>query len=309
MREGFLTKNIDLVTKIQVPVAESQGQCREQLRLENNLFSIEGEPYFLKETHTVFQSTDPNEDTEYRSIPTQELEFCDSISGSPLITCPRERVRQRGVYEEELVNGNVTQDCLTKLIRWDSDRPFIQQRGRSLEFVVHVPSHLSPTVTCPHSPRRGWSTSTAKGLLNVVPPPFCTIHVGELSYLAVAAMAKTRIYGNFQGDMLGQSVQHLASSMDLEWTEVQEALQRLKDAHVTMQEVFDDAQQTTTGKTWAYVQKRLWVIVATLLAVVALVGGGVLGLRMLWQYKDVWSSLPVRVNQLINSGESFKSKT
>ena len=308
MRNGFLTKVIDLVTNIQVPVAKSQGQCWEQLKLENNLFSIEDEPYFLEETYTVFRSTDPDTPTEYRSIPNKELKFCDSIPGVPLMTCPRERVRQRGVCEEELVKGSLVEDCLTKLVRWDSKQPFIQQRGRSLEFVVFVPSHLSLTVTCPHSPRRDWSTSNAKGILTVVPPPFCTLHVGELSYLAVAAMAKTRIHGNFQGDLLNQAVQDLANSMELDWADVQESLQRLEDAHVTMREVFDDAQHTMTGQAWNYVQGKLWGITATLLAVVALFGGGTLSVWAIRRYKGLWKSLPERVTQLVTMGETSRAR-
>ena len=306
MRPGFLTKTVDLVAKVQVPVAKSQGQCWEQLKLENKLFSIEGEPYLLEESHTVFRSTDLESRTEYRSIPNSELKFCDSVVGAPLMTCPRERVREWGVCEEELVKGGLVKDCLTKLVRWDNTQPYIQQRGRSLEFVVFVPSHLSLTVTCPHSPRRGWSTSAAKGMLIVVPPPFCTIHVGELSYLAVAAMAKARTHGNFQGDLLNQAVQELANSMDIDWTEVQESLQRLEDAHVTLREVFDDAQLTTTGQAWDYVQSKLWGIIATLLAIGTLTGGGMLSIWVARRYKTLWKGLPARVSQLVSISDNSR---
>ena len=309
MRPGFLTKTVDLVAKVQVPVAKSQGQCWEQLKLENKLFSIEGEPYLLEESHTVFRSTDLESRTEYRSIPNSELKFCDSVVGAPLMTCPRERVREWGVCEEELVKGGLVKDCLTKLVRWDNTQPYIQQRGRSLEFVVFVPSHLSLTVTCPHSPRRGWSTSAAKGMLIVVPPPFRTIHVGELSYLAVAAMAKARTHGNFQGDLLNQAVQELANSMDIDWTEVQESLQRLEDAHVTLREVFDDAQLTTTGQAWDYVQSKLWGIIATLLAIGTLTGGGMLSIWVARRYKNLWKGLPARVSQLVSISDNSRVRS
>ena len=308
MRTGFLTKTVDLVAKIQVPVAKSQGQCWEQLRLENHLFSIEGEPYLLEESHTIFRSTDPDSQTEYRSIPNQELKFCDSIPGPPMITCPRERVRKWGVCEEELVKGGLVEDCLPKLVRWDSNQPYIQQRGRSLEFIVFVPSHLNLMVTCPHSPRRGWSTSTAKGILTVIPPPFCTIHVGELSHLAVAAMAKARVHGNFQGDLLNQAVKELANDMDLDWDEVKESLQRLEEAHVTMREVFDDAQLTVVGQAWTYFQGKSWGIVGTLLAGMAITGGGVLCIWVIHRYKAIWRSLPDKVTQWITIGDGSRVK-
>ena len=303
MRANFLTTTLDLVTKIQIPVARTQGQCWEQLRLDNNLFVIEGEPYQLEETHTVFRGTNAETPSDYASIPTSELKYCDTIKGVPLITCPRERIRKRGVCEEELMKGKLNKDCLHKLKRWDNTVPFIQQRGQSLEFIVYVPAHMSLVVTCPQSPRREWSASANKGLLVVVPPPFCTLHLGELHHLALAGMVKTRTRGNFQGDMLDNSVQALANLMDIDWGEVQGALHRLEEAHITLREVFDEASKTPTDDAWNYIRPRVWGVIATILALVTLAGGVVCGLGAMRHNKGLWQELQGRVTRLLGTDE------
>ena len=303
MRANFLTTTLDLVTKIQVPVAQTQGPCWEQLKLDNNLFVIEGEPYQLEETHTVFRSTNAETPSDYKSIPTAELKYCNTIKGIPLITCPRERIRKRGVCEEELMKGKLNKDCLHKLRRWDSTRPFIQQRGRSLEFIVYVPTHMSLVVTCPQSPRREWSAAVNKGLLVVVPPPFCTLHLGELHHLVVAGMVKARTRGNFQGDMLDHSVQSLAHLMDIEWGEIQEAIHRLEEAHVTLQEVFSEARKTPTDDAWSYIRPRLWGVIATLLALIALTGGTVCVLWIKQHHRGLWEELQDNVSRLLGMDE------
>ena len=306
MRSDFLTSTLDMVAKIQVPVARTQGRCWEQLKLDNNLFVIEGEPYRLEETHTVFRSTDTEGPSEHRSIPTSELKYCDDIKGVPLITCPRERIQKRGVCEEELMDGKLNEDCLHKLKRWDSTTPFISQKGQSLEFVVYVPSHMSLVVTCPQSPRREWSTSTNKGLLVVTPPPFCTLHLGKLHHLALAGMVKTRTRGNFQGDMLDHSVQNLAHLMDIEWEDIQGALHRLEEAHITLGEVFEEASKTPTDDVLDYIGARLWGLVATTITVVTLTGGVAFGVWVVYHRKSLWGELHTHITHLLGADEAVR---
>ena len=269
MRPGFLTNVLDLVVRLKLPVSKDNSQCWEQLHLDKNLYMIGGVPYELEDTRILFRSASHSGEHEYLSMDKADFKRCDAIKGHPLILCPAETIKRTGTCEEEILEGRIVADCLHKLKPWNTSVPFIQQQGRSLTYVVYVPQDLSLTITCPNN-RKGWNSSSSKGLLTVVMPPFCTLYVGNHHRLAVAGMVETRSVSTFQGEVIEDALKAYAHSIDLEWGAVQEALNKVEAHHKDLQAAFNEAEEFTQESYLIYVRKFLWGISGTIMATVAI---------------------------------------
>ena len=287
MRADFLTTTLDLVVKTQVPVTGEVEKDWEQLRLDENLYVIGEEPYQFKDTHTLFQGRKTQGETEYASMETGELKACTQMVGVPLALCPRDLIRPRGTCEEALIKGNVVEDCLAKFERWDVAKPYIKQRGRSPVFVVFVPIQLTLLITCPNKRRKTWDSSTAKGLLRVVVPPFCSVHLGEQRHLAIYGMVQTQTISNMDGEVVETALKAFARDHEVEWEELQEVIHSSQGSHQTLQEAFTEVEGNNFG-----IPGRVGRFIGWICAIVAGTGGLALSLFLtVWgcrRYRQLW---------------------
>ena len=217
MRDNFFTTIQELVIKVQIPVTADQTKPWLQLKPERELYRIAGKAFILKGEYTIFHSTDVEEKSLVVSMANSELKHCKQVKGRDLLACPADRVKERHVCEEKMLNNLIDLDCLERFERWDEEKAYLSQIGRTTRFIAYVPEKEKLEIRCPNGGLQPWSPLTPTGYVEVQAQPFCVISLGYIRRVVITTMSGQRLIEPNRGKSVEKGVRELVDSKEISW--------------------------------------------------------------------------------------------
>ena len=217
MRDNFFTTIQELVIKVQIPVTADQTKPWLQLKPERELYQIAGKAFILKGKYTIFHSTDVEEESLVVSMANTELKHCKQIKGRNLLACPSDRVKERHVCEEKMLNNLIDLDCLERFERWDEEKAYLSQIGRTTRFIAYIPEKEKLEIRCPNGGLQPWSPLTPTGYVEVQAQPFCVISLGHIRRVVITTMSGQRLIEPNRGKSVEKGVRELVDSKEISW--------------------------------------------------------------------------------------------
>ena len=217
MRDNFFTTIQELVIKVQIPVTADQTKPWLQLKPERELYRIAGKAFILKGEYTIFHSTDVEEKSLVVSMANSELKHCKQVKGRNLLACPADRVKERHVCEEKMLNNLIDLDCLERFERWDEEKAYLSQIGRTTRFIAYVPEKEKLEIRCPNGGLQPWSPLTPTGYVEVQAQPFCVISLGYIRRVVITTMSGQRLIEPNRGKSVEKGVRELVDSKEISW--------------------------------------------------------------------------------------------
>ena len=217
MRDNFFTTIQELVIKVQIPVTADQTKPWLQLKPERELYRIAGKAFILKGKYTIFHSTDVEEESLVVSMANSELKHCKQVKGRNLLACPADRVKERHVCEEKMLNNLIDLDCLERFERWDEEKAYLSQIGRTTRFIAYVPEKEKLEIRCPNGGLQPWSPLTPTGYVEVQAQPFCVISLGYIRRVVITTMSGQRLIEPNRGKSVEKGVRELVDSKEISW--------------------------------------------------------------------------------------------
>ena len=217
MRDNFFTTIQELVIKVQIPVTADQTKPWLQLKPERELYRIAGKAFILKGKYTIFHSTDVEEKSLVVSMANSELKHCKQVKGRDLLACPADRVKERHVCEEKMLNNLIDLDCLERFERWDEEKAYLSQIGRTTRFIAYVPEKEKLEIRCPNGGLQPWSPLTPTGYVEVQAQPFCVISLGYIRRVVITTMSGQRLIEPNRGKSVEKGVRELVDSKEISW--------------------------------------------------------------------------------------------
>ena len=217
MRDNFLTTIQELVIKVQIPVTADQTKPWLQLKPERELYRIAGKAFILKGKYTIFHSTDVEEESLLVSVANTELKHCKRIRGRNLLACPADRVKERHVCEEKMLNNQIDLDCLERFERWDQEKVYLSQIGRTTRFIAYIPEGEKLEVRCPNGGLQPWSPLTPTGYVEIQAQPYCVISLGYIRRVVITTMSGQRLIEPNRGTSVEKGIRELVDSKEVSW--------------------------------------------------------------------------------------------
>ena len=217
MRDNFFTTIQELVIKVQIPVTADQTKPWLQLKPERELYRIAGKAFILKGEYTIFHSTDVEEKSLVVSMANSELKHCKQVKGRDLLACPADRVKERHVCEEKMLNNLIDLDCLERFERWDEEKAYLSQIGRTTRFIAYVPEKEKLEIRCPNGGLQPWSPLTPTSYVEVQAQPFCVISLGHIRRVVITTMSGQRLIEPNRGKSVEKGVRELVDSKEISW--------------------------------------------------------------------------------------------
>ena len=116
-----------------------------------------------------------------------------------------------------MLNNLIDLDCLERFERWDEEKAYLSQIGRTTRFIAYVPEKEKLEIRCPNGGLQPWSPLTPTGYVEVQAQPFCVISLGYIRRVVITTMSGQRLIEPNRGKSVEKGVRELVDSKEISW--------------------------------------------------------------------------------------------